>query len=400
MAAPTMTARDARADELFEVAEALVPDLRARNEQTEAERWIGDDLSRRLNDGGFYRMLAPARFGGAELTVRETLDTLTKIAEGCPSAAWVAGIHNAAIWLAALYPLAAQEEVFGGPAPTVVSGTLAPLGRLEPVPGGYRLSGRWGFASGVLDATWMLLGAPRPATSGDDDPGVVFALAPMTDIRIHKDWDTMGLAGTGSHSVEVQDIFVPEHRIIDPVAASAGNYPSEYASEVSLYRSAFLPVLSAVLVCPALGAAKRMLEEYRRQVPNKRIAYTIYDKAAESVVTQIRVAEAAMLIDEAQFHQDRLADSIDSWAADGEYMPEDLRVRARMDIGRALDLCRTAANLIFSLGGGSGIARSNPVQRLFRDVQASNSHPLQMATVQYEVYGRQMLGQPQITSFI
>ena len=75
-------------------------------------------------------------------------------------------------------------------------------------------------------------------------------------------------------------------------------------------------------------------------------------------------------------------------------------VRARMDIGRALDLCRTAANLIFSLGGGSGIARSNPVQRLFRDVQAGNSHPLQMATVQYEVYGRHMLGQPQITSFI
>jgi alkylation response protein AidB-like acyl-CoA dehydrogenase len=107
-----------------------------------------------------------------------------------------------------------------------------------------------------------------------------------------------------------------------------------------------------------------------------------------------------MLIDEAQFHKDRLADSIDSWAAGGENMPEDLRVRAHMDIGRALDLCRTAANLIFSLGGGSGIARSNPVQRLFRDVQAGNSHPLQMATVQYEVYGRQMLGQPQITSFI
>lgn len=400
MAAPTTTTtRDARADELFQLAEALVPDLRARNEATEAERWIGDDLSQRLNEGGFYRLLGPARFGGSELTVRETLDILTKIAEGCPSAAWVAGIHNASIWLSALYPLAAQEEVFAGPAPTVVSGTLAPLGRLTPVEGGYRLSGKWSFASGVLDATWMLLGAPRPTASGEDG-GVVFALAPMTEIRIHKDWDTMGLAGTGSNSVELVDVFVPECRIIDPVAASAGVYPSEYADEVELYRSAFLPVLSAVLVCPALGATKRMLEEYLRQVPNKRIAYTVYDKAAESVVTQIRVAEAAMLIDEAQFHQDRLADSIDSWAAKGEYMPEDLRVRARMDIGRSLDLCRTAANLIFSLGGGSGIARSNPVQRLFRDVQASNSHPLQMATVQYEVYGRQMLGQPQITSFI
>ncbi|KAF0960869.1 Flavin-dependent monooxygenase, oxygenase subunit HsaA [Rhodococcus sp. T7] len=395
----TAPPRSTRAAELLELAQALKPDLRAHNEQTEADRWIGDELSRRLNDGGFYRMLAPERFGGAELTLRETLEILTTIAEGCPSAAWVAGIHNAAIWLGSLYPLAAQEELFGDSEPTVVSGTLAPLGTLTPVPGGYRVSGKWGFASGVLDATWMLLGAPRPDASGGE-AGPVFALVPMSSIQIHKDWDTMGLAGTGSHSVEVKDVFVPEYRIIDPVAASAGEYPSEYASEVALYRSAFLPVLSAVLVCPALGATKRMLEEYLKQVPNRRIAYTIYEKAAESVVTQTRLAEAAMLIDEAQFHQDRLGDDIDEWAQGPDYMPESLRVRARMDIGRALDLCRSAANLIFSLGGGSGIARSNPVQRLFRDVQASNSHPLQMATVQYEVYGREMLGQPQITSFI
>jgi 3-hydroxy-9,10-secoandrosta-1,3,5(10)-triene-9,17-dione monooxygenase len=378
-------------------ARGLIGDLRAHNAQTEADRWIGDELSRQLNDGGFYRMLAPARFGGAQLSVRETLDALTAIAEGCPSAAWVAGIHNAAIWLAALYPLAAQEEVFGGPEPTVVSGTLAPLGRLQPVTGGYRLTGKWGFASGVLDATWMVLGAPNPA---DSNGGPVFSLAPISDVRIHKDWDVMGLAGTGSNSVEVEDIFIPDYRVMDPVAASAGHYPSEYASEEVLFRAAFLPVLSAVLVCPALGATKRMLEEYLVQVPKRRIAYTIYERAAESVVTQTRLAEAAMLIDEAQFHQDRLGDNIDEWAASGEYMPEGLRVRARMDIGRALDLCRDAANLIFSLGGGSGIARSNPVQRLFRDVQASNSHPLQMATVQYEVYGRHLLGQPQITSFI
>jgi 3-hydroxy-9,10-secoandrosta-1,3,5(10)-triene-9,17-dione monooxygenase len=388
-----------RAAELLQAAEALVPALRAHAEATEADRWIGEDLSRQLNDAGFYRMLAPARYGGSELNLRDTLGILTKIAEGCPSAAWVTGIHNAAIWLAALYPVAAQEEVFKGPQPTVVSGTLAPLGRLDSVAGGYRLTGRWGFASGVLDATWMLMGAPRPDITGED-ADVVFALVPLSAITIHRDWDTMGLAGTGSHSVEVKDVFVPEYRLIDPIAASGGQYPSEYATEIPLYRSAFLPVLSAVLVCPAIGAAKTMFDLYLQQIPKRRIAYTIYDKAAESVVTQTKLAEAAVLIDEAQFHQDRLADDIDRWAESGEYMPYDMRVRARMDIGRGLDLCRSAANLIFSLGGGSGIAKSNPVQRLFRDVQASNSHPLQMATVQYEVYGRQLLGQPQITPFI
>lgn len=384
-------------ESMYAVAESLVPLLLERGAEAEQQRWIGDEASKVLSHAGIYQMFAPKRYGGAELNAGQALAVLTKIAEGSPSAAWVAGIHNAAIWLAALYPVAAQDEVFGGPEPAVVSGTLAPLGRLEKADGGFRITGKWGFASGVLDANWMLLGAPK---YGDTSGETVFALAPLSELSVHKDWNTMGLAATGSHSVEARDVFVPDHRFIDPVAASAGIYPSEYAAEVPLFRSAFLPVLSAVLVSPALGGVKTMLDTFLKQVATRRIAYTTYDKQAESVVTQIKLAEAAMLIDEAQFHQDRLASDIDAWAASGEYMPYDLRVRARMDIGRALDLCRSAANLIFSLGGGSGIAQTNPVQRLFRDVQASNSHPLQMATVQYEVYGRQMLGQPQITPLI
>lgn len=393
----TKTDKQSTFEAMYKAAEELVPLLQAQGQASEDRCWIGDEASKRLNEAGIYRMLAPHRYGGAELNVRESLAILTKIAEGSPSAAWVAGIHNAAIWLAALYPVAAQEEVFGGNVPTVVSGTLAPLGRLEKVEGGFRLTGKWGFASGVLDATWMLMGAPK---YGDNSGATVFALVPMSEITIHKDWNPMGLAATGSHSVEVKNVFVPDHRFIDPVAASGGVYPSEYAKEVPLFRSAFLPVLSAVLVSPALGGLKSMLKEFLVQVKKRRIAYTIYEQQAESVVTQTKLAEAAMLLDEAQFHQDRLGDDIDRWAEGDEYMPYDLRVRARMDIGRALDLCRSAANLIFSLGGGSGIASSNPVQRYFRDIQASNSHPLQMATVQYEIYGRQMLGQPQITPLI
>ena len=382
--------------EAYRLVASMQEALLADANEADQGSWIGEDASTRLNDGGIYRMLAPKRYGGGEFTVRETLAVLTKLAEGSPSAAWAAGIHNAAIWLASLYPVAAQDELFKGPEPTVVSGTLAPLGTLEKAPGGYRITGKWGFASGVLDATWILLGAPRI----DGQPGDIFALVPMTEIQIHQDWDVMGLAATGSHSVSVDDVFVPEYRFIDPVAACGGGYPSEYAKEVPLFRSAFLPVLSAVLVSPALGGAKTMLRIFLQQVQKRRIAYTTYDKQAESVVTQTRLAEAAMLIDEAQFHQDRLADDIDHWAAGDTYMPYELRVRNRMDIGRALDQCRSAANLIFSLGGGSGLALSNPVQRLFRDIHACNSHPLQMATVQYEIYGRQLLGQPQITPLI
>jgi 3-hydroxy-9,10-secoandrosta-1,3,5(10)-triene-9,17-dione monooxygenase len=294
--AQTPTRTDAA--EMYRAAEALVPLLREQNAATEQRRWIGDEISRALNEAGIYRMLGPARYGCAEFNLRDSLDILTKIAEGCPSAAWVAGIHNAALWLGSLYSVKAQEEVFGGDEPVVVTGTLAGLGRLTEVEGGCRITGRWGFASGVLDSNWHLLGAPRI----DGQPGDIFALVPTAELTIHKDWDVMGLAGTGSHSVEAVDVFVPEYRFIDPVPACGGIVPSEYAHEVPLFRSAFLPVLSAVLVSPALGAAKAMLATFLEQVPKKKIAYTIYDRQAESVVTQTRVAEAAILIEEAQFH--------------------------------------------------------------------------------------------------
>src|SRR5207248_1091909 len=147
--------------EAYRLVASMQDALLAGANEADQGSWIGEDASTRLNDGGIYRMLAPKRYGGGEFTVRETLAVLTKLAEGSPSAAWAAGIHNAAIWLASLYPVAAQDELFKGPEPTVVSGTLAPLGTLEKAPGGYRITGKWGFASGVLDATWILLGAPR-----------------------------------------------------------------------------------------------------------------------------------------------------------------------------------------------------------------------------------------------
>lgn len=386
-------------DELYAAAEALVPLLRQQNAETETRRWIGDDLSRRLNEAGMYHLFGPARYGGAELSTRDGLRVLAKIAEGCPSASWVAGIHNAAVWLAALYADQTQEDVFNGREPAVVSGVLSPHGRLEPTDGGYHITGKWGFASGVLDANWMLMGAERFDGSGikiDD----VYALVPTAEINIFDDWNVMGLAGTGSHSVAVNGVFVPAHRIIDPVAAARGDIPSEYARNVPLFRAAFLPLLSSVLVTPAIGAARAMLEAFITQVHKRRIAYTIYDHQAESVVTQTKLAEAAMLIDEAEYHVERLAEDMDRCAASGEYMSFDNRARARMDIGRALDLCRSAANLLFSLSGGAGVALSNPIQRYFRDIQVANVHALQLPTVQYEIYGRLLLGQPQITALI
>lgn len=394
------TSASASAEQLYRHAEALKPELRAQNAETEARRWIGDALSRKLNDGGFYRLWLPQRYGGPELNAQDAMRITTKIGEGCASSAWVTGIHNAAVWVASLYSVKAQDEVFRGDKPVVVSGVLWPHGRMNKVDGGYRITGKWGFASGVLDATWLLMGSACYDETGTRTSDASYALVPISQIKVYDDWNTMGLSGTASHSVEVKDVFVPDHRILDPVAASSGSYPSDYAHERPLYRSAFLPVVAVVLVPPALGAARAMLETFIAQVPKRRIAYTTYDKQIESVVTQTKLAEAAILIDEAQYHLERCCADIDRWAETKDYMDYDGRVRGRVDIGRALDLCRDAANLLLSISGGAGIASANPLQRYFREIHSCTVHALLLPTVQYEIYGKHLLHQPQITPFI
>jgi hypothetical protein len=107
-----------------------------------------------------------------------------------------------------------------------------------------------------------------------------------------------------------------------------------------------------------------------------------------------------MLIDEAEFHVERLGRNMDIWSHREGYMPFKERALGRMDIGRGLDLCRSAANLLFAIGGSGAIARSNPIQRNFRDIHGAASHALQMPIVQYEIYGKMLLDQPQITPLI
>lgn len=389
-----------QARRVYEEVADLVPFLRERNAQTEQNRWIGDEISAKLKGIGVYNLFAPKQYGGLQMDTHDALQILAKLAEGCASSAWVAGIHNAAVWLAALYDDQAQAEILGGDEPAIVSGVLAPIGKFERVDGGYLLSGKWGYASGVLDANWLLMGGPLPSDDPRAEPKVVYALVPVSKIQVFDDWDTIAMAGTGSHSVAADRVFIPEHHLIDPAAASRGEVPSSTALSIPLYRAAFLPMLSAVLITPSLGSVRAMYEETLRQIPNRRIVYTSYDNQAESVSTQTRLAEAAMLIDEAEFHVARLGKSMDKWAHHESYMPFELRAQGRIDIGRTLDLCREAANLLFAIAGSGAISRANPVQRYFRDIHGAASHALQMPIVQYEVYGKMLLSQPQITPLI
>ena len=191
-------------------AEALIPVLRSRVEETEAGRTLTSETRRDLMESGVHRIFQPKRFGGAEGSLRAGVDILAAIGQGCSATAWVLVQNMTHNWMVAQWPIEAQEAVWGEEPAALLSGILIPgLGKARRVDGGYRLSGRWPFLSGVNVCDWALFTAFTDGPNGEREDR--HFLLPRNDFEILDTWRSVGLRGTCSNDAEVRDAFVPEH---------------------------------------------------------------------------------------------------------------------------------------------------------------------------------------------
>jgi alkylation response protein AidB-like acyl-CoA dehydrogenase len=202
---PALTAQD-----ILQAAEDLVPLLRERAAAADAGRRIEPDTYRRLEDAGFFHILKPKKYGGLELSEHEHAKVAMTLARGCASTAWVFSILSSDNMAILSYPEQVQEEIWGSnPYATLAGNTnLNPQATAERVPGGYRLSGQWGFCSGSDFSQWLIFNAP----AGPDGAGHMF-IVPREDATTIDDWFPTGMRATGSRSKVVEDVFVPEHRV-------------------------------------------------------------------------------------------------------------------------------------------------------------------------------------------
>src|SRR5450432_237526 len=187
----------------------LLPVLRDRAQQTEDARVVPAESVKALAETGFFRLLQPARFGGHEADPLTFYTAVRLVASACGSTGWVSSVLGVHPWHLGLFPLQAQEEVWGDDRGTRVSSSYAPTGRAQEVPGGHRLTGRWSFSSGCNHATWVLLGGIVLDDDGKPTDFRTFLL-PASDYTIDDVWDTVGLRGTGSNDIIVDGVFVPE----------------------------------------------------------------------------------------------------------------------------------------------------------------------------------------------
>jgi len=327
---------------------------------------------------------------------------IAEIGRGDASTAWTVGIINGANWMAAtIFPEETQQEVFGTEGGARVTGVLAPRQcTVQRVDGGYLIKeGKWGFNSGSYHSNWVELGIPLLNERGEVvDQGL--ALLPAQDVERLNDWNVIGMQGTGSTSVAVQNKFVPDRRITSMHQSTEGDYLSKNLRDEAEYRYAFVPFLAIMLDFPILGAVRTMLDLLLERLPSRGIQYTWYTKQAEATITHLQVAEATAKIDAAQLFIERAVDDIESWAQRGEYMEYMNRARVRMDTGYAARLLFEAADIIVEASGGSFATAHNPMNHFWRDVRTGTLHAMLNPSTNLELYGRLLCGQPANTPLV
>jgi alkylation response protein AidB-like acyl-CoA dehydrogenase len=377
-------------DELIRRAVDLQPLLARNAARTEADRRVPDENIEAIREAGLFRLMVPKRLGGHETTIRTKLEVSAALAEACGSTAWVTALTNVCAWVVGTMSDHMQQDIFGADPDARVAGVLAPSPDVEKVDGGYIVSGRWPWSSGSLHASWGLGGVVQVGPDGVPiDIGTV--LMPMSDLTIEDTWFVAGMKGTGSNTVVADRVFVPDHRYASVPAAINGVYATEHTDE-ALYRSALIPVLALILIGPLLGLGRAALKIAIEKAPKRAVSYTRLATQRESTGFQMKIAEAAMTLDDAILHAHRAADDIDGWAASGEYMDYLTRARFRADTGWTSKRVREAISLILDAHGASGFADANPMQRIWRDANTGGRHAIVNGLVNEELFGKALLG--------
>lgn len=380
-------------DDFVELARELIPVLRERAARAEELRRLPDDTWKDLLDSGLLRGLQPEAYGGSEVDPGTFYRAVAEVGRGCGSTAWVLGIVGVHNWQLPLFPGRAQEEVWGQDRSVQISSSYAPTGRVERVDGGFRMRGRWSFSTGCDFCEWVFLGG---ITTRADDPSIPEMrtfLLPRRDYRIDDNWHVVGLGGTGSKDIVVEDAFVPEYRTHGMDDGFRCDSPGNAIHTGALYRLPFGAVFAQTLVAPAVGAAEGALEYFEQQTLARRSSYD-FGRAAENPVVQLRLAEATAEIGAARAALTRCIDEMLAIVRAGGSIPLELRARHRLEGAHAVARCAAVVGTLFHASGGRVVFKDNPLQRIFRDVHAMQAHAVNHPENAALLYGRIRLGEP------
>jgi 3-hydroxy-9,10-secoandrosta-1,3,5(10)-triene-9,17-dione monooxygenase len=378
-------------EELVARARAMIPVLRERAAAQDAERRVLKETIADFKKAGFFRIYQPKRWGGYEMSPRVFSEVQMALAEGDMSAAWVHGIVGVHNFHLALFDDRAARDVWGEDQDVLIASPYSP-GRAVKVEGGYRFSGRWKFSSGTDHCDWIFLGG---AVESEDGTPAGFAesrtfLLPRKDYQIVDTWHVVGLKGTGSQDIVVNDVFVPEYRTHKQADALAWTSPGHAVNPGPLYRLPFWQVFLRAVSTSAIGGLQGMADafiQYGRSRVNVVGAQTARDPDA-----QLAVAEALAAVDEMKATLNRNFAAMEAHVAAGTIPPVADRMRWKFQCGAVPERCHGIAHKLFRASGGSGIFMTQPFGRAYTDLLAMCNHYANQWQVSGRHWGGVMMG--------
>lgn len=378
--------------ELIESARKLIPSLQARAAQAEKDLKIPDETIADMQAAGLFKAMQPKRHGGFEVDPRTFFEIQMALAEGCMSTAWIYGVMGVHPWQLARYPAEAQQDVWGESQDTLVGSTYMPVAKVTPVEGGYRISGRWGFSSGSEHCQWTLLGGILPPTEDYPQPEHGTFLVPLADYRIERNWEVMGLRGTGSHDIIVDDVFVPAHRVQRTNNSSAAATPGLKENTNPIFAIPFAQVFTRAVSTSVLGALQGAINEFRDNAAKHIGKHGA--KTAEDPVAQDAVADAIVTLDMLKLVLNRNYGELLAIAEKGELPDVEKRLLYRYQSAYVTNTCADKISALLKSMAASGLYKTNPVERTFRDVHQARGHIANNVAAYARAYGTVQLGLP------
>jgi alkylation response protein AidB-like acyl-CoA dehydrogenase len=366
----------------------IVEALKETEAESEARRTLSTRAVELLHEAGLTRIVSPAVYGGYQLPVRALVEAERVVAHGSTAASWVLMVCAAHTFIAGRMPRRGQDEIFGTDPGMLIPGVPSPRGTCQRTKGGYILNGRWPYASGADHGDWVLIGCRGIRNEAGESCSSLIVVMPKANVVIDDTWFTLGMRGTGSKDLVLDNVFIPDHYAVPMSEAQLGTVPGV---DIPLYRLPIRSALATMLLGTIVGMAERGLQLFVDQTRTRRDVYAGTMKV-ENPGMQRRVAEASAEITCAWALTQQNCDLLEQAMHRDPPMPTAARAQVRWNAAYATELCRRACNRLFE-GAGAGAAHDSHVMQIFfRDMNTATHLAMLDFDSNVEIQGKSLLG--------
>ncbi|MCG4454946.1 flavin-dependent monooxygenase [Pseudomonas sp. MMS21-TM103] len=369
---------------------AILPQIAANAIRAEQERQVPAENIALLKAIGMHRAFQPKVYGGLEISLPEFADCVAALAGACASTAWAFSLLCTHSHQLALFPKQLQDEIWGNDRDATASSSIAPFGKVEEAEGGVIFNGEMGWSSGSDHAEWAIVGCRRKNAEGEWI--YCFAVLPRSDYQIRDDWFAAGMKGSGTKTLIIEDVFVPNHRIqaakdmMEGKSAGFGLYPDS-----KIFYSPYRPYFASGFSAIGLGVAERMLVAFREKTKNRVRAYTGASVGA-ATPSLMRLAESTHQVVAARAFLEKTWQEHAEHSELHQFPSRETLAFWRTNQAYAVKMCIQAVDRLFEASGGMSWFENNEMQRLFRDSHMTGAHAYTDYDVCKQILGRELMG--------